>query len=288
MQHAATRELFQLADDALGFGLSRLMRDGPDDELRATHNAQPALLLAGYAAAYYLVRQSGKDLTQVAHMVAGHSLGEYTAITVAGGMDLPTALKLVRVRGEAMTRAVPEGQGGMLAILGMELPMVESMCRSVRVTLANDNAPGQQIVSGESAKLKYVEEEARNHGARRILPLNVAGPFHTAAMQPAAAAVQAFLAGQPLKALAVPCMMNATAALAQQPAEVAPQLVAQITSTVRWHESMLKAAAHGVREVVELGSGKVLAGLAPRCDERLAAASLDSPAAVDAWLARLG
>lgn len=284
MAHPATRELFELADETLGFHLSRLMREGPEDDLRATHNAQPALLLAGFAAAHYFMHQVKKPLQEIVSYVAGHSLGEYTAVIVAGGMTLPTALKLVRLRGEAMTAAVPQGQGGMVAILGMELPMVESICRSLRVSLANDNALGQVIVSGEFSKLKHVEEEARNHGAKRVMALNVAGPFHTPAMQPAAEAVQAFLVEHSLQPLTVPVVMNATAKPTQNTTEAAQNLVTQITSTVRWRESMVELANRGVTQGLELGTGKVLTGLAPRCDARLTAVALESPDAIDRWL----
>ena len=283
-EDAATQHLFQLADDTLGFHLTRLMLEGPDDDLRLTHNAQPALLLAGYAAAHYLLKALNQPLTQAASYVAGHSLGEYTAVAVAGGMDLPTALKLVRLRGEAMTRAVPAGQGGMLAIIGMELPIIEAVCRSLRVTLANDNAQGQVIVSGELSKLKHVEEEVRNHGARKVIALNVAGPFHTPAMQPAAQAVEACLNEKPLANLAVPLVMNATATAHQKPLEVAQHLVGQITTTVRWRESMQFMANHKVTQVLELGVGKVLTGLASRCDTRLNGIALDSPKAIDTYL----
>lgn len=284
MQHAATRELFELADDTLGLHLSRLMREGPDDDLRATHNAQPALLLAGYAAAHYLLTQLGKPLPDVAAMVAGHSLGEYTAVAVAGGMGLPAALRLVRLRGETMTRAVPQGQGGMSAVLGLDVATLQPLAAAHGMTVANDNAPGQLILSGPLDGLEHTETAARQAGAKRVLRLNVAGPFHTAAMQPAADAVRDSLAANPLQPLAVPCLMNATAAPATTADEVAANLIAQITAPVRWREIMGHAAEAGVTKVLELGSGKVLAGLASRCDSRLAAVSLDSPATIDAWL----
>ncbi|MCP5404662.1 MAG: ACP S-malonyltransferase [Pseudomonadaceae bacterium] len=284
MAHAATRELFEQADDALGMHLARLMREGSEEELRATHNAQPALLLAGYAAARYVVGQSGKALPELAGAVAGHSLGEYTAVCVAGGMGLVEALQCVRLRGEAMTRAVPQGQGGMCAVLGLEKEVLAPLAAAHGVTVANDNAPGQLILSGPLDGLAAAEVAAKEAGAKRVLRLNVAGPFHTAAMQPAAEAVAAFLAAHPLAELAVPCTMNATAAATRAPQEVAGNLVAQITSPVRWRESMAALAEVGVTQVVELGCGKVLTGLAPRCDARLAVVALDGPETADAWL----
>ena len=284
MEDAATRDLFQQADDTLGFALSRLMKEGPEDTLRETQNAQPALLLAGIAALHYTLRQLNKELKHIVSYVAGHSLGEYTAVAAAGGLPWPEMLKLVRLRGEAMAKAVPPGQGGMTAILGMELPMVESICKNLRVHLANDNAQGQVIISGELPKLKHAEEEARNHGARRVMALNVAGPFHTPAMEPAAAAVREALRAAPLHPLAVPVVMNATATPQTAPGDVAEGLVRQITSTVRWREAMVELADQKVTQVVELGAGKVLAGLAPRCDSRLSGISLDSPRVVDEWL----
>ena len=284
MEEPCTKALFELADDTLGVHLTRLMREGDEDELRLTHNAQPALLLAGFVAAHYLTYNLKKPIQDIVTYVSGHSLGEYTAVAVAGGMDLPTALKLVRLRGEAMTRAVPAGQGGMAAVMGLDVATLAPLAAKAGVYVANDNGGGQVILSGPLEALAVAEDVAKAGGAKRVVRLNVAGPFHTPAMQPAAEAVAAFLKSNPLKELAVPVVMNATAVAAQGADEVGGNLVAQITSPVRWRESMGYVANQGVTQVVELGVGKVLTGLAPRCDARLVAVALDSPRAVDAWL----
>lgn len=280
MEYPAMRELFQQADDALNFNLSKLMREGPVEELTQTHNAQPALLVAGLAAFTYLSKQAGSTLPQLARFVAGHSLGEYTAVAAAGGLGFTQAVQLVRLRGQAMAQVK---NGGMCAVLGLEAAALENILPA-GVTLANDNAPGQVILSGPLDAVVAGEEALKAAGAKRVLRLNVSGPFHTAAMAPAAEQVRGFLQSHPLEPLQVPCVMNATAQPASQPAEVAQNLAAQVTSRVRWRETMEHMAAAGITNIVELGVGKVLAGLAPRCDVRLTATSLESPETIDTWL----
>lgn len=274
------RALFERADEVLGFGLSRLMREGPADELTLTHNAQPALLLAGMAAFTYLCGRAGQQADQLAAFVAGHSLGEYTAVTAAAGLAFEDALKLVRLRGETMAQVK---NGGMCAVLGLEADALDAVLPA-GLTLANDNAPGQVILSGPLDALTAGEMALKGAGAKRVLRLNVSGPFHTPAMAPAADAVRGFLAAHPLQDLQIDCVMNCTAAPARAPGEVAANLAAQVTGRVRWRETMAFMAAQGITDIVELGAGKVLAGLAPRCDVRLSGVSLDSPAAIDAWL----
>jgi [acyl-carrier-protein] S-malonyltransferase len=278
---AAGRALFEAADEAIGFNLSRLMLEGPAEELTLTQNAQPALLVTGLAALDYLLRQAGKPVAEMASFVAGHSLGEYTAVAAAGGLSLDDAVRLVRVRGMAMSKA--EG-GGMSAILGLEPAIAEKVAAQNGVVLANDNAVGQVIFSGPLDALTKAEEAAKVAGAKRCLRLNVSGPFHTPAMRGAAEAVRDELAQMGVKDLQVGCMMNASAKVEMQSAVVAEGLVAQVTGRIRWREGMMALAEMGVEEVVELGVGKVLSGLASRCDARLTGVSLDSRAAVDAWL----
>lgn len=285
MEAPATRDLFGMADEALKFNLSKLMREGDEEELRQTQNAQPALLLAGVAAYTYLANGLNKQLPSLAQAVAGHSLGEYTAVAVAGGLPWLTMLQLVRLRGQAMAKAVPVGQGGMSAILGLTPEALQSVAAATGVVVANDNAPGQVIISGPMEALGPAEETAKAAGAKRALRLNVAGPFHTPAMKPAAEAVQAFLAEHPMTTLAVPCTMNATATPTQEGPQVATNLVTQITSPVRWRESMLALAESGITQVVEFGAGKVLSGMAPRCDARLSSVALDSVETVEAYAA---
>lgn len=280
-QDAAGNALFEAADEAIGLNLSRLMLEGPAEELTLTQNAQPALLVTGFAALDYLVRQAGKPIAEVADFVAGHSLGEYTAVAAAGGLNVADAVRLVRVRGLAMSKA--EG-GGMSAILGLEPVVAEKVAAENGVVLANDNAVGQVIFSGPIDALAKAEEAAKAAGAKRCLRLNVSGPFHTPAMRGAAEAVREELAQMGVKDLQVGCMMNASAKVETQGAVVADGLVAQVTGRIRWREGMIALAEMGVEEVVELGVGKVLSGLASRCDGRLRGVSLDSRAAADAWL----
>lgn len=285
MAHPHTRELFEEADDALGFHLSRLMKDGPAEELTLTQNAQPALLIAGLAALLYMQKQTGKPLEALCAAVAGHSLGEYTAVAAAGGLSASLAAQLVRLRGQAMAKAVPAGQGGMSALLGLEVTQLESIAAATGITIANDNAPGQLIIAGSIRALEQAEEQAKAAGAKRALRLNVSGPFHTAAMHPAAQEVSDFLKSHPLHPLAVPVYANATTQPASDAATVTANLISQITSRVRWRESMTAMAEAGITTLLELGTGKVLTGLAARCDARLAAHSLTTPDEVDAFLA---
>lgn len=282
-EEAFAKELFEQADDALGFGLTKLMWGDDAAVLTQTENAQPALLVTGLVALEYLKRQSGKSVADMAAFVAGHSLGEYTAVAAAGGMDFETAVKLVRLRGEAMRDCGEEGS--MSAILGLEADVADKVARESGVVFANDNSPGQAIFSGPVAALEKAEEAAKAAGAKRALRLNVSGPFHTPVMTGAAGEVRDFLKSHPLRDLSVPCVMNVKATGVQMAAEVAEGLVAQVTGRVRWRETMMFMAGQGVEQVVELGVGKVLTGMASRCDARLTGVSLSSRAEVDAWLA---
>ncbi|RYG59476.1 MAG: ACP S-malonyltransferase [Alphaproteobacteria bacterium] len=275
--------LFERADDALSLGLTKLMWGEDADTLTRTENAQPALLVCGLVALDYLQRQAGKNVADMAAFVAGHSLGEYTAAAAAGGMGFDRAVKLVRLRGEAMLRSGAEGS--MSAILGLEPEVADRVATECGVVFANDNSAGQAIFSGPVEALEKAEEAAKAAGAKRALRLNVAGPFHTPMMMPAADEVSAYLRAHELADLAVPCIMNAAAEPKQLAADVAEGLVAQVTGRVRWRESMILAAEQGVTRVVELGVGKVLGGLASRCDNRLNGVSLQNRADVDAFLA---
>lgn len=285
-ENAPERDLLESVEDALKLKLGKLMAEGPLDELTQTQNTQPALLVVGLAAAQYVLRQWGKPLNTLATFVAGHSLGEYTAVAAAGGLTAPVAAQLVRLRGEEMAKV----QGGaMVAVLGLT-PEAALGLESDGITFANDNAAGQSVFSGflggDSQKQAF-EDAVKAAGGKRCLWLNVSGPFHTPQMRPAAEAVAQFLEAHPVQPLAVPCLMNATATAENMPEAVTRNLPAQVAGRVRWRESMVAAADAGVTNVVELGVGKVLAGLAPRCDGRLKAVSLESPAAVDAWLETL-
>lgn len=281
----AGKELLERADAALGFDLSRLMREGPLEELTLTSNAQPALLVAGMLAFNHLNSCVNEPLEEVVALVGGHSLGEYTAVCAAGGFSFEEAVKLVRLRGEEMAKA--EG-GAMAAVLGLDSAAAEALAGVVGrhgIVLANDNSAGQQVFSGPASAFVDFEAAAKTAGAKRVIRLNVSGAFHTEAMRPAAGAVTEGLRVSGCRDLKVPCVMNISARGEQVGAKVAENLVAQITGRVRWRESMVFAAEQGISSVVELGVGKVLSGLASRCDARLAGVSLESPEAVEAWVA---
>ncbi|MBI1309183.1 MAG: acyltransferase domain-containing protein [Proteobacteria bacterium] len=290
------RELLEEADDVLGFGLSRLMAEGPLEELTLTQNAQPALLVAGMLAFNHLIKCVNKPLSEVAGYVAGHSLGEYTAVCAAGGMDFATALGCVRLRGQEM--AAVRG-GAMAAVLGLgSQDLRVSGSQAGGWVLANDNCPGQVVFSGPEEGFVAFEAAAKDAGAKRVLRLNVSGAFHTAGMRPAGEKVGEYLGFKGLKELVVPCVMNATAVAEREAEKVRAGLVAQVSSRVRWREGMMLVAEEGTRneergsegkvEVVELGVGKVLAGLAGRCDGRLVGVSLEAPGEVEEWLRQVG
>lgn len=279
---AAGRELFERADDALGMKLSALMWDGDQAELTLTQNAQPALLVCGLVALEYLKSQSQQGVVEMAGFVAGHSLGEYTAVAAAGGMDFESAVKLVRLRGQAMAEGGMEG--GMSAILGLEPEVADRVAREAGVVFANDNSVGQAIFSGPLDKLAVAEEAAKAAGAKRALRLNVSGPFHTPVMRGAGQKVEEFLAANPLRDLEVGCVMNHSAKVEREAKVVAEGLVAQVTGRVRWREGMIQLAENGVTQLLELGGGKVLTGLASRCDARLSGVSLENRSGIDAWL----
>ena len=285
MTHPTTRILFEEANDALGFDLAKLMQSGSEDELRQTQNTQPALLAAGYIAYKYLESQTGKSLTDLTSYVAGHSVGEYTAACVAGCLTFTQALQLVRARGEAMAKACPEGEGAMAAVLGGTWADVSSTCETTGCFIANDNSEGQQVISGPMAAIDEASNMLVMQEVKKVVRLNVAGPFHTRPMHPAAEEVAGRLADMDVQNAQVPIIMNATAMATTDAATITKNLVTQITSTVRWRECMEAAAEGGATELYEFGAGKVLCGLAKRCDARLAATKqLDTPFSVDDML----
>ena len=280
MDNATTKALFEQANDVLGFDLKALMKDGPAEELTKTENAQPALLLAGYAAAMYLKSQN-KDLAP-SSIGTGHSLGLYTAALAAGCFELPFALKLVRTRGEAMARAAKDG--GMVAVLGLEAEQAEQVAADCEVSVANDNAPGQQILSGPLKNLDKVEAAAKKAGAKRVMKLPVSGPFHTKAMQPAVDEVKALLVANPPKAPRVPLVANTSPMFINNAEALMGELVGQTAARVRWREAVGFMADNGVTQTIELGCGNVLTGLVKRIDPRLTAVALTSPDEIDQWL----
>lgn len=271
----ALRPLFAEADEALGMKLSHLMFEGPADVLTLTQNAQPALLLAGVVACRWYETQFGWP--KEVDFVAGHSLGEWTALVASRALSLTDGLQLVRKRGEVMQQAVPVGQGGMLAVLGLTVPQVEEIAAEAGVYVANDNAEGQVVLSGAVAAIEKAAEVAKSMAAKRALPLPVSAPFHCPLMQPAADAMAGALAKVTMNSPRVPVISNITAQPETDPTRLKKLLVEQVTGRVRWRESMMYMAEQGVTQLVEFGSGKVLTGLAPRCDSRLSATAVTEP-----------
>ena len=256
-------DAFAEVDEALGQNLFRLMREGPEDELKLTENAQPAIMAHSLA----VLRTLGVNLAEVADFVAGHSLGEYSALCAAGSFDLATTARLLKLRGRAMQQAVPVGQGAMAALLGADLALAQKIADAAAqgevCTVANDNDPTQVVISGHKGAIDRAIELAREMGAKRALPLPVSAPFHCPLMQPAAEAMADALSYVVLEAPAVPLYANVTAQPATDPDAIRTQLVEQVTGMVRWRESVANLFDAGVDEFVELG-GKVLGGIVKR------------------------
>lgn len=285
------REVFEEIDDALEQKLSKLMFEGPDDDLTLTENAQPALMAVSMAAMAVLKSEGGIELAKVADYVAGHSLGEYSALAAAGTFSLADTARLLKTRGKAMQQAVPVGEGAMAALLGLDLEqareVVEEAAEGDVLANANDNAPGQVVVSGKREAVERAVEVAKEKGAKRAMLLQVSAPFHCPMMAPAADVMAEALAAVDIKAPSVPLIANVTAAPVEDPAEIRRLLVEQVTGMVRWRESCLTMRDKGIDVMVEVGAGKVLSGLARRIDRDLAASNIGNPADVEAFLGAL-
>tara|TARA_B100001057_G_scaffold320299_1_gene320586 strand:+ start:111 stop:1061 length:951 start_codon:yes stop_codon:yes gene_type:complete len=282
------REVFSAVDDALDQKLSHLMWDGPESELTLTENAQPALMAVSMAVVRVLA-ENGVKLSENAAYVAGHSLGEYSALTATGALELEDAARLLKLRGQAMQRAVPVGVGAMAALLGLEFDAVVAVAEEAGhgeeiCAAANDNAVGQVVVSGHAAAVARAIDLAKERGAKRAVELPVSAPFHCALMQPAADEMQAALAKTNIAAPAVPVIANVRAAPVIEPEEIRQLLVQQITARVRWRESMIWLADNDTGSLVELGNGKVLTTMARRIDSRLTAIALSTPDDIRAYL----
>ncbi len=262
---AQAQAVFDEVDEALGQKLSALMFEGPSEELTLTANAQPALMAVSLAVVRVLEAEAGLDLARDAKFVAGHSLGEYSALAAAGAFTLADTARLLRLRGEAMQKAVPVGEGAMAALLGMEkdaAAVVAAEAAQGQVCqVANDNGGGQVVLSGAKAAVERAAELAKTKGARRAILLPVSAPFHCALMEPAARAMAEALGQVDIRAPKVPLVTNVTAAPESDPAKIRDNLVAQVTGTVRWAECMAFMAGQGIKSFYELGSGKVLSGL---------------------------
>ena len=281
------REVFAEVDDALGQKLSVLMWEGPAEELTLTANAQPALMATSLAVLRVLEAEAGLDLARDAAFVAGHSLGEYSALAAAGSFGIADAARLLRIRGDAMQKAVPAGQGAMAALLGADLEQARALAEEAAegevCEAANDNGGGQVVLSGAKAAIERAIALAPERGIKRALPLPVSAPFHCSLMQPAAEAMREALARVALKAPVVPVMANVGAAPLSDPDAIRASLVAQVTGTVRWRECVEAMNGAGVDKFYELGSGKVLAGLVKRIASGAMTASIGTPDEVAAF-----
>jgi [acyl-carrier-protein] S-malonyltransferase len=281
-QFPAARAVFEEVDTALGEALSQLIWQGPLDRLTLTENAQPALMAVSMAVIRVLQQERGLDLAGAVRFVAGHSLGEYSALAAAGAFSLADAARLLRTRGRAMQQAVPVGEGAMAALLGIDLEgarkaaAAASSGQSVCV-VANDNDPGQVVISGSRAAVERAAEAAKALGARRAMMLNVSAPFHSPLMAPAADVMAEALANVTIVKPAVPLVANVLAAAISEPEEIRRRLVEQVTGTVRWRESIAFMAEQGVGMVYEIGAGRVLSGLAKRIVPALEARSIGTP-----------
>jgi [acyl-carrier-protein] S-malonyltransferase len=294
---STARLVFEEVDEALSMKLSRLMFEGPEDELTLTENAQPALMATSIAVLRVLEAEGGFKLPAACHFVAGHSLGEYSALAAAGAISLGEAARILRARGAAMQRAVPVGVGAMAALLGLELDVALSVVEDAQkgedstagsddgiCAAANDNAPGQVVISGDKAAVERAVALASERGAKRAIMLDVSAPFHCSLMQPAADEMAELLAAVSIVPPVVPVISNVSARAESDPETVRQLLVEQITNMVRWRECVEFLRGQGVETLVELGSGKVLTGLARRIDRDLTGIAVNAPADVEAAL----
>lgn len=296
---APAREVFEEVDETLKQKLSKLMFEGPGEELTLTANAQPALMAVSLATLRVLEREGGFALTDKAAVVAGHSLGEYSALAAAGAFSLGNAARLLRLRGEAMQNAMPPGEGAMAALIGVEFADVEAICAEAApvpesetgakevVEPANDNGGGQIVISGHRAAIERAIEIAKNRGIRRVMLLPVSAPFHCALMSPAAEVMAEALERTPPRPPTVPVVANVSAAKATDPDQIRELLVKQVTATVRWRESVQAMAELGVDSFVELGAGKVLSSLVKRIIPDARAMAAGAPAEIEAALKAL-
>ncbi|RIA56475.1 ACP S-malonyltransferase [Dichotomicrobium thermohalophilum] len=289
---AAARAVFEEVDEVLGQDLSGLMREGPEDELTLTENAQPALMAVSMAVMRVLEQEHGFSLADQARYVAGHSLGEYSALAAAGSLSIADAARLLRTRGQAMQQAVPVGAGAMAALMGLDLDTVHDVARKAAESdvcqVANDNAPGQVVISGSRAAVDRAVELARERGARRSVLLPVSAPFHCELMQPAADRMAEALNEVTIKAPSVPVVVNVRARPESEPDELRQRLVEQVTGTVRWRETIEFMAGEGITRIYEIGAGKVLSGLARRISRELETKSIGTAEDIDAASKALG
>ena len=287
----AARAVFDEVDEALGQKLSAILWDGPKETLTLTENAQPALMAVSMAVMRVLEKEKGFRLQDKVKFVAGHSLGEYSALAAAGAFSLSDAARLLRLRGQAMQKAVAVGQGAMAALLGVGMDIAVKVAAEAAqgdvCQVGNDNEPAQVVLSGHKTAIDRVAEIGKAHGVRRAVNLPVSAPFHCALMQPAADAMAEALSTVKVHKPVVPVVANVVATAITDPAEIKERLVEQVTGTVRWRECVAYMAAHGITDFYEIGSGKVLAGLVKRTAATANIMSVGTPADIDAALAAL-
>jgi len=285
----AAAKVFAEVDEALGDKLSATIFEGPADKLTLTENAQPALMAMSLATLRVLQQEAGLDLKRDAQFVAGHSLGEYSALAAAGAFTLADTARLLRTRGQAMQKAVPVGVGAMAALIGLEFDAAAAVAAEAAqgqvCQAANDNGGGQVVVSGDKAAVERAVEIAKSKGAKRAMILPVSAPFHCALMEPAAAVMADALSKVAIKPPVVPVVANVLAKPIQDPTEIARALVAQVTGTVRWRESVAFMAGAGVTRFTEIGAGKVLSGLIKRIAEGAATSAVGTPDDIAAFKA---
>ena len=282
----AAREVFEEVDDALAQRLSKLMFEGPEDELTLTENAQPAIVAVSLAVVRVLEREVGIRLPEKGRFVAGHSMGEYSALGATGAFSVADAVRLVKRRGQAMQLAVPVGEGAMAALIGLDLDaareVAEAAAEDEVCATANDNAPGQVVLSGHRAAVERAVEIAAERGARRAIMLPVSAPFHCSLMAPAAEVMAEALAEVVMPPPSLALVANVTAAPVEDPESIRAFLVQQVTAMVRWRESVLRMKEEGVETLVELGAGKILSGLIRRIDRDLQVAHAGTPDEIEA------
>lgn len=288
---AAARDVFNEIDEALKQKLSKIMFDGPSEELTMTENAQPAIMASSLAVATVLQKEGGVDLAKTGKFVAGHSLGEYAALAAAKALTVPDTARLLKARGQAMQQAVPVGKGAMAALLGVDLPVAQEIAKEAAqgqiCVAANDNAPGQVVISGHKEAIDRAIEIGKNKGAKRSVLLNVSAPFHSPLMAPAADVMQKALEAVNVVLPILPVVANVTANPVTAPDQIRKLLVEQITGMVRWRETILYFQSQGVDTIVELGSGKVLTGLVKRIAPEMTLINVETPADIEAFLKTL-
>jgi len=285
---SAARLVFEEVDDALSHNLTKIIFEGPEDELRLTENAQPALMAVSIAIVRVLSEEGGIAIDDKAEFVAGHSLGEYSALAAAGSLALADTARLLKLRGQSMQEAVPVGDGAMAALLGLDLDAAKEVAKEAAngevCDVGNDNAPGQVVLSGATTAIERAVVIAKEKGARRAVPLPVSAPFHCTMLAPAAEVMEKALGDIDIAAPAPILVANVTASSVQDPPNIRRQLVKQVTGMVRWRESVLYMKDQGVDTLIELGAGNVLTGLTKRIDRELTGRSIQSPDDIEALL----